>query len=255
MAKKEVYSMLNQNNQRPSDVEYFEKLNSFWDDSLGSNIDKLKAFTKYTPFTEFPKFLAKYEIFKNILNIQGSIVECGVHQGGGLMTWALLSSIFEPVNHMRKIIGFDTFSGFPQLDEIDKVPENTDAKIGGLSVDAYSDIMEAVKIYDLFRPLGHINKVELIKGDASVTIEEYLDKNPHLVVSLLYLDFDIYIPTKRAIELLLSRMPKGSVIVFDELNHRDWPGETLAVHETIGISNLRIQRFPFNPQISYAILE
>lgn len=250
----ERYSMLSVENQRESDLQYFKDLNDYWDRSIGTNLDKLRSFTKYVPFTEFPKFIAKYEIFKKIINIHGGIVECGVHQGGGLMTWALLSSIFEPVNHKRKIIGFDTFEGFAEITDKDYAPHNKDAKVGGLAVDAFSDIQHAVKIYDGFRPLGHINKVELIKGDANVTIEQYIKENPHLVVSLLYLDFDVYTPTKRAIELLRSRMPIGSIIVFDELYHKDWPGETQALIDTLGISSLKIERFPFHPQISYAVL-
>ncbi|MDE2016823.1 MAG: hypothetical protein KGI57_03860, partial [Hyphomicrobiales bacterium] len=80
-------------------------------------------------------------------------------------------------------------------------------------------------------------------------------KNDHLVVALLYLDFDLYEPTKMAIETFVPRMPKGSIIAFDELNQKHWPGETRAVLDTVGLRNLRIRRFPFTPQISYAILE
>lgn len=250
----ELFSMQAKGNQRDSDLKYYASLNEYWDSSIGTNLDKLRAFTKYVPFTEFPKLFAKYEIFKKVLNIHGGIVECGVHQGGGLMTWALLSSIFEPVNHKRKIIGFDTFNGFVEIADEDKAPQNENARVGGLSVDAYQDIKNAVNIYDSFRPLGHINKVELIKGDANSTIEKYIKDNPHLVVSLLYLDFDVYKPTKLAIELLKTRMPKGSIIVFDELYHEDWPGETQALIDTLGISSLRIERFPFHPQISFAVL-
>jgi hypothetical protein len=53
----------------------------------------------------------------------------------------------------------------------------------------------------------------------------------------------------------VSRMPKGAVIVFDELNNRTWPGETLAVMETLGLTRLRIQRFNYEPHVSYAIIE
>lgn len=246
--------MLTDDNQRPGDRNYYQDLGQFWDKSIGTNIDKLKSFTKFVPFTEFPKFICKYEIFKKILHIHGGIVECGVHQGGGLMTWALLSSIFEPVNHIRKIVGFDTFEGFADITEQDKTTNNAQAKVGGLAVNSYEDIKEAIRIYDMFRPLGHINKVELVKGDASLTIEKYIAENPHLVVSLLYLDFDVYAPTRRAIELLVPRMPKGAIIAFDELYIKQWPGETQALIDTIGISNLQIERFPFFPQISYAVL-
>ena len=39
-------------------------------------------------------------------------------------------------------------------------------------------------------------------------------------------------------------MPKGAVIVFDELNHSDYPGETMAVMEVLGIRNLELKRVP-----------
>ncbi len=250
----EQFSMQSTSNQRKSDMDYYKNLNDYWDTSIGSNLDKLRAFTKYVPVGELAKLFVKYELFKKILHVHGSIVECGVHQGSGVLTWGILSSIFEPVNHVRKIIGFDTFEGFADIAEQDKVMNNGHAKVGGLSVNAYDDVKQSIELFDSFRPLGHIPKIELVKGDATKTIEEYIKNNPHLVVSMLYLDFDVYSPTKRAIELLKSRMPIGSMIVFDELNIREWPGETQALNDTLGISNLKIERFPFHPQISFAIL-
>jgi hypothetical protein len=97
--------------------------------------------------------------------------------------------------------------------------------------------------------------VEVVAGDASETIPAYVKSSPHLVVALLYLDFDLYTPTKVAIECLVPRMPKGAIVAFDELNNKDWPGETSAVFDTIGIRTLRLRRFRFQPQISYAVLE
>jgi hypothetical protein len=98
-------------------------------------------------------------------------------------------------------------------------------------------------------------KVQVIKGNAVKTIPKYLIENPHTVVSLLYLDMDIYEPTKVALQKFIPRMPKGSIIVFDELNSEYWTGETLAVLDTIGIRNLKIERFSFDTRISYAILK
>ena len=97
--------------------------------------------------------------------------------------------------------------------------------------------------------------MELVAGDALETIPRYLEENPHLVVSLLYLDFDLYEPTRCALERLVPRMPKGAVIAFDQLNHHAWPGETAALLDTLGIRSLRLERFPFQPQIAFACLE
>jgi hypothetical protein len=49
-------------------------------------------------------------------------------------------------------------------------------------------------------------------------------------------------------------MPKGSILVFDELNEEAFPGETLAVMEMLKMNSLRVQRFDFEPRISYAVL-
>lgn len=124
-----------------------------------------------------------------------------------------------------------------------------------IGLSAYDDIKECIRLYDLNRSIEHIPRVELVVGDATKTIPKYIKDNPHLVVSMLYLDFDLYEPTKIDIEQFLPRMPKGSVIAFDELNQSSWPGETLAILETIGLRNLRIERFPFAPALSFAVLE
>jgi hypothetical protein len=204
---------------------------------------------------EINRFLAKSKLFERIINVHGNIVECGVFMGGGLMTWATLSAIYEPLNHIRKVIGFDTFEGFTGISEKDKsAMGNPSAVVGGLKVSSFEDLIKCIAIFDLYRPLGHIPKIELVKGDVLQTMKEYILANKHLVVSLLYLDFDLYEPTKFAIETLIPRMPKGAVIAFDQLNQKHWPGETVALMETLGLQNLKLERFVFQPQISFAVL-
>ncbi len=242
--------------QRPQDDEYYRRLNDYYARSAGTHVDKMRAFPKFVPVAELNRFLAKSRIFERILGVPGSIVECGVFGGGGVMTWAVLSAVLEPLNHVRRVIGFDTFAGFVGATGKDAdAAANRHAVAGGLAADTFADISESAAIFDLYRPLGHIPKIELVKGDALRTIPEYVEQNPHLVVSLLYLDFDLYDPTRCAIERFVPRMPKGAVIAFDELNHRAWPGETMALLETLGIRSLRLERFPFQPQIAFAVLD
>jgi hypothetical protein len=95
----------------------------------------------------------------------------------------------------------------------------------------------------------------LSKGDIVQPLPRYLESHQHLVVSLLHLDMDVYEPTRVALEKVVPRMPRGAVIVFDELNQIPYPGETRAVQEVLGLSELRIKRFPWETGISYAILE
>lgn len=241
--------------QSGRDLDQFEAARRLFEDDPTDTLEKIEAFPKYVSRPCLAKFLTKVELFKLILHVNGSIVECGVLHGAGTLTWAKLSSIFEPANHLRRIIGFDTFEGFPSVHEKDTATGTFGGlKEGGLSGSTLASVEEAVRIYDLNRPIAHIPKVELVKGDFMVTAEKYLADNPHLVVSMLYLDFDLYEPTKKALEIFLPRMPKGAVLVFDELNAKIFPGETLAVDEVIGLRNLEIRRFPFDSYVSYAVL-
>ena len=216
---------------------------------------KLANFTKYIRRQNMARFLAQTEIFKLQLQVKGSIVECGVHHGGGVMAWAKLSTTLEPYNYHRKVIGFDTFEGFPHVAPIDLL-NNPEVKQGMFSEDynIYDELNDCIKEFDENRFLSHIPKIELVKGDANLTIPLYLKNNPHLLVSLLYLDFDVYEPTVKALETFLPRMPKGAVLAFDEINNQDWPGETVALLESLNIKNCELRCFEYEPNISYMLI-
>ncbi len=215
---------------------------------------KLENFTKYVRRQHLKRFLALYEIFKLILPVKGSIVECGVFRGFGLMGWAKLSTMLEPEDLTRRIYGFDSFAGFPGSSDKDSNPVAAPTP-GALCADSYDELQALVAEYDRDRFLGHIPKVHLIKGDVTQTIPKFIVDQPQVVVSLLFLDLDLYEPTKVAIESFLPRMPRGAVIAFDELDNPMWPGETLALLESIGINRLKLQRLDWDPYISFAVLE
>ena len=216
---------------------------------------KIENFPKYVRRQNLTRFLALYEIFKKILGVKGSIVECGVHQGFGLMSWTKMSAIMEPTNLTRRIYGFDTFQGFPEISEQDRSNSSDHIKIGDLSTDSYNELLKLNEIHDSTRYLGHIDKVKLVKGDATETIPVFIKDNPHLVVSLLFMDFDLYKPTMIALENFVPRMPKGAIIAFDELDNPLWPGETEAMFEYFDHQKLRVQRVSFDPYIGFAIID
>jgi hypothetical protein len=215
---------------------------------------RLTQFPRHVRRQDVARFLVKYELFKLAAQSYGSIVECGVYAGAGLLTWHHVSAILEPYAHTRRIIGFDTFDGFPEIDPADAATGTSEhLHAGGFRTFASmrDEIAALCEIHDSNRPLGHIPKVELVQGDAVKTIPEYLHANPHLLISLIYLDFDIYKPTKAALEHLYRRVVKGGIVAFDELNCKEFPGETVALLETIGVDNAKIKRFAMDPYISY----
>lgn len=240
-----------------------QRTNSSWSEKE-KDFDKLReeflSSVDLRDYVDHPHVLAKrqsvsshlvrYNLFNLILDIKGSVVECGVHKGDSLMLYYHLSSILEPTAFNRKIYGFDTFEGFRSISPKDS---------GGLDEKMFSDtscdvLRKAVELHDMNRFVGHLPKCELIKGDATVTIPEFKKQHPELIIALLYLDFDIYSPTKVGIEELLPLVPRGGVVAFDELNCAKWKGETEAFKEMINLKDIKLRKFHFDPWVSYFIV-
>lgn len=214
---------------------------------------RLANFPRYARRQHVTRFAALYELFKLVLPVKGSIVECGVFRGFSFMTFAQLSAALEPNNLTRRLYGFDTFEGFPEVSEADQ-PAQTGVAVGDLSSGSFEELTKLIEIYDRDRFLGHIPKAKLIRGDVAQTIPKFVKDNQQLVVSLLFLDMDLYEPTRVAIQHFLPRMPRGAVLAFDELDNPIWPGETVAALETVGLGDIALRRFEFDPYISYAVL-
>jgi hypothetical protein len=53
-------------------------------------------------------------LYEQVVEIQGDIIEFGVRWGQNLAVFAVLRGILEPYNHSRRLVGFDTFEGFPE---------------------------------------------------------------------------------------------------------------------------------------------
>lgn len=244
---------LSTNRNTSQNLSYYDDLVSFFREDDTGDLMKLRSFSLYSPRQVISDFLVRYELFRQIKDVNGSILEFGVFNGQGLMSFAHFSSILEPNNITREIIGFDTFEGFPDVSENDMGGDTRLVKKGGLKADSYARLQRAIALADRNRFLGHVPKIRLVRGDVIETLPRFLEDNRHLLIALLYLDLDIYQPTKLVLEQCLSRVPKGGIVAFDELNHRSFPGETAALLDVLDISALEIKRVPFCSRISYFV--
>jgi hypothetical protein len=192
-------------------------------------------------------------LYQMIVPVHGTIMEFGVRWGQNMALFSTLRGIHEPFNYNRKIIGFDTFDGFPSV-----APQDG----GGVQagdygvVENWSEELEGIlDFHTQNAPIPHKKKHELVKGDATMTLPDYLKEHPETIVALAYFDFDIYKPTHDCLEAILPYLTKGSVLAFDELNTPQFPGETIAVREVLGLSRYAIKRDPSNPLTSYLVIE
>ena len=182
-----------------------------------------------------PKFLFQIEVFKRIKGVTGSIVECGVGAGITFIGWAQLQRFTDNANLCRRLIGFDTFKGFPSTSDKDR-SEYHDPKAGDLTFDVTAkEIAELATHYMNTSYVREPPRVELVVGDIMETVPKYIEANQHTVVSLLHIDVDLYEPTMCALEHFVPLMPKGAIVLFDELNMTRWPGETRAMFDYFGL--------------------
>jgi hypothetical protein len=163
-----------------------------------------------------------------------------------------LRGIYEPFNRLRKVVGFDTFEGFPAVTGHDRgLAEGMYSTAPG-----YADYLaQVLQHQEQESPLGHLRKFEIVAGDATLTTPRYLEQNPHTIVALAYFDLDIYQPTRDCLLAIRDRLTQGSVIGFDELNEPACPGETVAVREVLGLSRFSIRRFAASARTSYVIVD
>lgn len=195
------------------------------------------------------------DIYKNILNSHGVVMEFGVRWGQNMGLFEALRGVYEPFNLTRKIIGFDTFEGFPSVHEKDG-NDNIASKGGyGVTKNYEKYLKQILDYHEKMNPNPHVKKYELVKGNAINEIDKYFKKHPETIIALAYFDFDLYEPTKKCLEAIKSRLSKGSIIAFDELNSTHFPGETLALKEVFGLNKFKIIRSPYSQLQSYVVFK
>jgi hypothetical protein len=195
------------------------------------------------------------DLYRRIVDVHGSILEFGVRWGQNLALFGSLRGIYEPFNHNRRIVGFDTWQGFPSVHEKDgRAPV---AEVGAYATTSgYEQYLERLlACHEQESPIAHIRKFELVKGDATLEVDRYLERHPETIVALAFFDLDLYEPTRKCLLSIRDRLTKGSVVAFDQVNVQTFPGETLALKEVLGLDRYRLQRSPWSNAASYVVIE
>ena len=229
------------------------KLNSLFKDTPIPDDDLLNNLPLFMKRQNIARLLYFNDLYKNILNTHGVIMEFGVRWGPNLSLLQSLRGIYEPYNYTRKIIGFDTFTGFESTHSKDGKSDIIKKGAYGVSDNYDKYLSKILQYHESEAPIEHIKKFELVKGDVVDTLPDYLEKHPETIIALAIFDMDIYQPTKAALSAIKDHLVKGSIVAFDELNHPDFPGETLAFREIFG-SDYQLVRSPGNPYCSYIVI-
>lgn len=211
-------------------------------------VDNLALYLRREPLTDL---LSMNSLYQLIVDIPGIIVEFGVQYGRNLGLLTALRSVYEPYNPHRRIVGFDTFEGFPMLDDVDVA--SPDAFVGGFAVPAgYVDHLHSVlDAQEAGDPIAHIQRTFIIEGEVGDTLPRYLERNPHTTIALAYFDMDLYTPTRQTLLTIQPYLTRGSVVAFDEFADAKWPGETTAMRDAFGLDRGELRILPGRGKPTY----
>ena len=210
-----------------SDLRYFrereELLKRYPSPNLWFPIDNWPLFAGVM---NIARFLSIYELIKKVIYLPGHLCELGCWNGTNLVFMAKVFQILRSKDY-TKVFGFDSFEGLEEFGGADiSVDTKTDYNYGG----------DLLRLRDILKLYSLDDSVNIINGDILKTLPEFLEEKKDIRFSFIYFDADLYAPTKLGIELLWPKLLSGGIMVFDEYNDVDFPGETTAVHEVLGES-------------------
>ena len=212
----------------------------------------LEEFSKTASVREWQQLSMYNHVVEKINNVPGDVIEFGVASGTSLMCFAKLTQMYNSINPHRKpvqVYGFDSFEGLPELSkEIDLSTKasniDPDMKMGGYS---------SISSYEqLLRFSESLENLHIKKGWFNITLPKFIEENPHCTFSLIHIDCDLYESTKVALSLTIERLSPGGIILFDEIFHETFPGETSAfweiynnISEKIKIEFVQVKSMPW----------
>jgi hypothetical protein len=139
-------------------------------------VDNLTLYLRRQPLTDL---LSLDALYRMTVDLPGVIMEFGVPRGRHLAALTALRGVHEPYNPHRRIVGFDTFSGFPDVADIDTTSPG--ALVGRFSVaDEYPlHLRDVLDAHEQGEHLAHIRRTLIVQGDVRRTLPRYLADNPH----------------------------------------------------------------------------
>ncbi len=176
-------------------------------------------------------------------SIEGDVAECGVYQGGSILTMGLF---LQQKGISKSIYGFDSFEGFSAAIEVDHALGGQAAwgkTKGGYGDTSFADLQRRINT------LGLTKTICLRPG----FFEQTFEKEPTRKYSFVHLDCDLYGSYKTCLEYFYPRMSPGSVILIDEYDDPPWPGCNKAVDEFLEDKAEKLTKIERDHQIKYYI--
>lgn len=116
-------------------------------------------------------------------------------------------------------------------------------------------LKELIDYHEKNNVLANVKKHQVVEGDVVETVPRFFEENPETVIALAYFDMALYEPTKVCLETIKPHLVRGSVIMLDDFNWHDYPGETIAFKEAFKGANYSARRSRFMTDRTFIIMD
>jgi hypothetical protein len=193
--------------------QFLRAAEPFWDDAFS-----------LTRVPLLRKALFYYEELKELQHVPGDILEFGVYRGTMLCFLDDANQILDGTNSSRSVIGFDTFSGFPEEDTAWQRDQETRAMFRETSLELLRRKVA----------LRASSRIRLVDGDIRQTLPRHAAEWPNKV-AMAICDADVADVTKAILDVIWDRVSPGGRIYFDEYSRDGWS-------ETVGVDDFLRER-------------
>lgn len=227
------------------DREYFER-RSQYSEELGK-VDLwsvMDHWPLYVGTVNLARSLAIVDLLKSTLHVPGHVAEFGCWRGATTLLLAKSLQIYDP-SSLKQVHVFDSFEGLTEFHEADADARGQQGAYRGSREELERCATLAGVEDDLVMHIGRIED----------TLPEFNREHPETRFSFIYCDTDLYVATKVIMSELWRSLTIGGLMVFDQWNMSEFPGEGIAVNEFVEKSSgaLEILKPPFTRQPTLAL--
>jgi SAM-dependent methyltransferase len=203
------------------DREFFDRRKVFGLNSLPTDLwSVVDHWPLYVGTVNFARNLAIVDLLRSTISIPGHVAEFGCWRGSTSLLLAKALRIFDP-SGPKVVHVFDSFQGLTEFRGEDGVASERSGGYRG----SRAIIEECAML------VGLEDHITIHEGLIERTLPQFVERRPELRFSFVYCDTDLYSATKDILAEMWDLMTPGGLMVFDQWNMEEFPGEGIAVNE------------------------
>ena len=174
--------------------------------------------------------LAIQELYMNVRSLPGLFLDFGTWKGSNMVLLENYRAIYDNFDTQRKIIGFDTFSGYEGFLDGESQDFTIQNQTYSLEFDYPAYLQDLVKLHEIANG-KRVAVHKVVKGNAIVKLPEILEEEAGTPIALAMFDMNAYEPTFEVLKQLIPRITNGTFLTFWQFTRPEISGERKAFHE------------------------